>query len=224
VRRAQYWGPYRTFFTIAIAVVIATCCVVVIAVVIPSQKPRRVDVAEAAVINPLPTTIGFADADTYGMSQADVDKTATKWGLTKVDIVRVMIPWAGVEPIRGGTLNWSNVDKVVNAAVAKDVAVMGSINSTPGWAVAPGGRPLSGRPASPDVYADFAVKVAQRYQGKIAAYEIWNEPNAITFYTPAPDPAGYTDLLKAAYPKIKNVDPSVTIIGGVGGRSSTSET
>jgi polysaccharide biosynthesis protein PslG len=180
-----------------------------------SHGPRRVNVIEAAAIDPLPTTIGFADADTYGMTQADVDKTAAKWVLTKVDTVRVMIPWAGVEPIRGGSLNWSNVDKVVNAAVAKNLSVMGFINSTPSWAVAQGGRPLSGRPASPDVYADFAAKVAQRYQGKIAAYEIWNEPNAITFYTPAPDPAGYTDLLKAAYPKIKAIDPSVTIIGGV---------
>jgi polysaccharide biosynthesis protein PslG len=77
VRRAQYRGSHRTFFTIAIAVIIATCCVVVIAVILPSQKPRRVDVTEAAAINPLPTTIGFADADTYGMSQADVDKTAS---------------------------------------------------------------------------------------------------------------------------------------------------
>jgi hypothetical protein len=215
VRRAQYWGSHRTFFTVAIAVVVAIVCVVVIAVVLPSQKARRVNVIEAAAINPLPTTIGFADADSYGMTQADIDKVAAKWALTKVDTVRVMVPWAGVEPIRGGTLNWSNVDKVVNAAVAKNIAVMAFINSTPAWAVAPGGRPLSGRPASPDVYADFAAKVAQRYAGKIAAYEIWNEPNAITFYTPTPDPAGYTDLLKAAYPKIKAVDPSVTIIGGV---------
>jgi polysaccharide biosynthesis protein PslG len=215
VRRAQYWGSHRIFFTVTIAVAIAIVCVVAIAHVMPSGKPRQVNVIDAAAINPLPTTIGFADADTYGMTQADVDKTAAKWALTKVDTVRVMIPWAGVEPIRGGTLNWANVDKVVNAAVAKNLAVMGFINSTPSWAVAPGGRPLSGRPASPDVYADFAVKVAQRYQGKIAAYEIWNEPNAITFYTPTPDPAGYTDLLKAAYPKMKAVDPSITIIGGV---------
>lgn len=213
--RAQYSGSHRALLTIAIAVIIAVCCVVVIAVVLPSQKPRRVNVIEAAAINPLPTTIGFADADTYGMSQADVDKTATKWTNIKAKTVRVMIPWAGVEPIRGGSLNWTNVDKVVNAAVAKNIPVMGFINSTPGWAVAPGGRPLSGRPADPQVYADFAAKVADRYEGKISAYEIWNEPNAVTFYTPAPDPAGYTDLLKAAYPKIKAADPSATVIGGV---------
>ena len=50
--------------------------------------------------------------------------------------------------------------------------------------------------------------------GKIAAVEIWNEPNAISFYTPKPDPSGYVDLLKAAYPKVKAVDPSVVVLGG----------
>src|SRR5262245_33791976 len=106
VPRAQYWGSHRTFFTVAIAVAIAIVCVVAIAAVMPWQKPRQVKVIDAAAINPLPTTIGFADADTYGMTQADVDKTAAKWALTKADAVRVMIPWAGVEPVRGGTLNW----------------------------------------------------------------------------------------------------------------------
>ena len=209
-----YSGSSRAYLTTAIAVVVAVVCTAVIAVTSSLEKPQRVNVIEAASINPLPTTIGYADADTYGMSQADVDKTAAKWTATKAKTVRVMIPWAGVETIQG-RLNWSNVDKVVNAAVAKNIPIMGFINSTPNWAVGPGGRPLSGRPASPEVYGDFAAKVAERYRGKISAYEIWNEPNAVTFYTPAPDPIGYTDLLKAAYPKIKAVDPSATVIGGV---------
>jgi hypothetical protein len=46
-------------------------------VVLPSQNAGQVNVLEAAAINPPPMTIGFADADTYRMSQADADKTAT---------------------------------------------------------------------------------------------------------------------------------------------------
>ncbi len=36
-----------------------------------------------------------------------------------------------------------------------------------------------------------------------------------SFYQPAPDPGGYTDLLKVAYPRSKAADPSATVIGGV---------
>ena len=58
--RAHYWGSHRTFFTVTIAVAIAIVCVFAIAVVMPSGKPRQVNIIDAAAINPLPTTIGFA--------------------------------------------------------------------------------------------------------------------------------------------------------------------
>ena len=62
------------------------------------------------------------------------------------------------------------------------------------------------------------AKFVARYAGKIAAVEIWNEPNAVTFWTPTPDPAAYVELLKAAYPKVKAVDPSVVVVSaGLGG-------
>jgi hypothetical protein len=191
-------------------------CVFAIAVAIPSDSPRRVQVSESANINPLPTTIGFADSDIYGLSQSEVNRQLGLMSVTHVKTVRLMIPWAGVEPIKG-QLNWASVDKTINAAAAKNLSILAFINSTPNWAVAPGGLPLSGRPASPEAYCDFVAKVVQRYKGKIAAYEIWNEQNAVIFYSPAPDPARYTDLLKAAYPKIKDIDPSATVVvGGLG--------
>ncbi len=48
----------------------------------------------------------------------------------------------------------------------------------------------------------------------MSAVEIWNEPNGAMFYTPAPDPAGYVALLKAAYPRVKAVDANVVVLGG----------
>lgn len=98
-----------------------------------------------------------------------------------------------------------------------NMSIIAFINATPPWAMSQGGLPLSSRPSDPDAYGAFTAKVATRYKGKISAYEIWNEPNAVFFYSPAPDPAGYTDLLKSAYPRIKAVDPDATVIGGVVG-------
>ncbi|MCV7283140.1 beta-galactosidase [Mycolicibacterium flavescens] len=207
--------PSRLSTTI-VALLSGVVTVTAIAVGLPSDSPRRVVVAPSANIEARPTTIGIADADVYGMTQADVERTLRAMGSTNVRTVRLMIPWAGVEPLQG-QLNWSMVDKTVNAAAARGMSILGFINSTPAWAVAPGGFPISGRPASPAAYGEFAAKVAARYKGKIAAYEIWNEPNSAQFYSPTPDPAGYTDLLRAAYPRIKAVDPAVTVIGGVVG-------
>ena len=181
---------------------------------LPSLRPRTVTVTESARITPLPTTVGFHDPDMFFMSDADVKKTLDQMLATNVKSVRLMIPWAGVEQVQN-QFDWSKVDRTVNAAAAKNMAVIGIINATPAWAVAPNLPPITGRPASPAQYADFCAKVAARYKGKVSAYEVWNEPNGAQFFAPAPDPAGYTELLKAAYPKIKKADSSATVIGGV---------
>jgi hypothetical protein len=48
----------------------------------------------------------------------------------------------------------------------------------------------------------------------VNAYEIWNEPNIVAFWTPAPNPSLYTSMLKDAYASIKAVQPDSTVISG----------
>ena len=179
-----------------------------------TPHPRIVEVAGSSRITPSPTTIGFHDPEIYFGTDATVAQTFDKMVEAGVETVRLMIPWAGVEQVQG-RFDWTNVDRTIDAAQRRNMAVLGIINSTPAWAVAPGAPPITGRPASAAQYAAFCAQVATRYAGKVSAYEIWNEPNGAQFYAPTPDPAGYTELLKAAYPKIKDVDPNATVIGGV---------
>jgi hypothetical protein len=67
--------------------------------------------------------------------------------------------------------------------------------------------PIAGAPTSTEEYAEFAGLVAERYAGKVSAYEIWNEPNTYVYWAPKPDAAAYTELSQAAYPAIKAADP-----------------
>lgn len=210
IRRRRY---RRTLRTTAIAVLIGLACTTAISSDLLRTRPRDVTAIATATIDASATTTAIADSDVYGLAQADVDRTMDALRSTGVESVRLFIPWAGVEATQG-QLDWSSVDKTVNSAAARGLAVVGIVNSTPRWAVASGGQYLSSRPASPATYGDFVAKVVSRYVGKMSAVEIWNEPNAVTFYTPKPDPAGYVDLLKAAYPRVKAVDPSVVVIGG----------
>lgn len=183
---------------------------------VPAMTTAGMDVLPVAAIDESSDTIGFADSDLYGMTPAQIDAQLDQMQAMGVNDVRVMIPWAGVE-FYPGYYDWSTVDYVVNAADARDMGVLAVINSTPYWATEPGQPALSGAPASAEAYGEFAGLVAERYAGKVGAYEIWNEPNAYLFYSPQPDPAGYTELLKAAYPQIKAADPNATVIGGVVG-------
>ncbi len=65
-------------------------------------------------------------------------------------------------------------------------------------------------------YADYCAAVLQHYGSQLHAIEIWNEYNG-TFCDGAAAkdrPKYYTDLLKAAYAKVKSVRPDVQVLGG----------
>ncbi|WP_142392711.1 Ig-like domain-containing protein [Mycobacterium sp. 3519A] len=165
----------------------------------------------ASAIDQRPTTVAVTAQQMYFYSQTDTDKAM---GLLKdagIDTIRILIPWAGVEPT-DDTYNWAAVDRMVNSANAKGIKVLAVLNSTPDWAAVPDQPPLSGHPADLNEFSEFVTKVATRYQGKVADYEIWNEPNYNVFWSPTPDAKQYTELLKVAYTAIKAADPNATVI------------
>jgi hypothetical protein len=60
-------------------------------------------------------------------------------------------------------------------------------------------------------YAEFVVR---HFQGRVQLYEVWNEWDiAIGSKTPG-SADDYAALLKSVYPRIKAVDPSITVFGG----------
>ncbi|OFJ52471.1 cellulase family glycosylhydrolase [Mycolicibacterium grossiae] len=211
--RRPHRRPRRRFATRSLTA-LAVALLTVAGIWLTPAAPRVVQVVGTARIAPLPTTVGFHDPETYFMSDAQVGAAFDQMVALGVKTVRLMIPWAGVEQTQG-QFTWTNVDRTIDAAVARNMAILGIVNATPAWAVVPGAPPITGRPASAAQYAEFCERVAARYQGKVSAYEIWNEPNGSQFFAPTPDPAAYTELLRAAYPRIKAVDARATVIGGV---------
>ncbi len=179
-----------------------------------SRGPIHVPIVLMSAIDESSTTLGVADSNLYGLSDTDLNKTLDELASLGVKDIRIAVPWIFMQPTSSQSYDWSALDRVVNAAADRDMGVLGVISATPIWA----GTPLNGHP-NPASYADFASAVATRYQAKISAYEIWNEPNGVTFWSPLSVKA-YTNMLKAAYPAIKAADPNATVIGGVLGAVS----
>lgn len=177
---------------------------------------RTYDVVPTAAIDESATTAGLADSNLMRLkSHAEIDKELDMMQSIGVENIRIGLYWAEIEPLKG-RYNWSNADYIVNQANARGMGVLATINETPAWAGTPIG---AGTPSTTD-FSKYVTTVANRYKGKISAYEIWNEPNAKFFMTPV-SPANYTELLKAGYTAIKGVDQSITVIGGVLGSGRT---
>jgi len=126
------------------------------------------------------------------------------------DAVVQVFSWFEMEPTRQ-EWHWEVPDFVVRAAEHYDLDLIVRLDSLPAWAAE---EAAAGQVANlSDEYAAFAGTVAQRYQGQIRGYVVWNEPNlAKEWGGRRPDPAAYTELLRRAYQAIKAADPEATVV------------
>ncbi|HZI38899.1 MAG TPA: family 1 glycosylhydrolase, partial [Acidimicrobiia bacterium] len=128
--------------------------------------------------------------------------------------VRIDIGWrAWEENGRGVISQWQAdmMDRIVAAAEARGIRILGTLWHTPAWAN--GGKSATTPPDDPNEYARFAQYISARYRGRIAAWEVWNEPNQSGFFTGA-DPVKYAALVRAAYPAFKAGDPGALVVAG----------
>lgn len=166
--------------------------------------------------------IAIPEAIMRAQSNTQLDATLDDVAALGFGWIRFDIYWAAWETTQG-TINYTQLDRIVNRCVARGIQIVGAINTTPTWA-RPGGHIDTYGPTTTteqDNYASFAGRVAQHYQSVIQHYEIWNEPNLDQFWSPTPSASSYASLLQKAYTAIKAVDAGITVIsGGTGGAGS----
>jgi len=155
-----------------------------------------------------------------------------------VDSSRIPVEWGGVQPLKGGPLNWSGPDGVVTRAANAGIEVLPFLTGAPAWAVpsvwvpgshrtvkAPAHLPASG--ASAGAWSNFIRQAALRYgpngsfwaqnpavpKRPIRNWQIWNEEN-FKYFVAKPNPAEYGRLVKLSYTALKGVDPGAKLILG----------
>jgi hypothetical protein len=128
--------------------------------------------------------------------------------------VRVPMDWATLQMHGRGTYNWAPADFVVAEARKRHLRIMPVVSYTPSWARRPG-RPGTDPPTNTTYYGQFLAQMAQRYSPKgIHYWEIWNEPNIQSMWTPRPNASQYVKLLKSAYYGLHTYDKHAVVITG----------
>lgn len=94
-----------------------------------------------------------------------------------VEWARITIPWRDVNPAPG-QWSWGGIDALVNAHLAQGNHVLAILSTAPQWAGsnAHGTKP-PGTISDTSLWQEFVRQTAIHFKGRIAAYEIWNEPN-----------------------------------------------
>jgi hypothetical protein len=129
--------------------------------------------------------------------------------------VKQSFSWRDIEPAQKGHYEWKLADDVVRRVGKRgNLKLLARIDRQPFWSQAPGTPELENAPpANLQDFGDFCFALADRYKGKIAAYQVWNEPNlAREWGNQPPNPPQYVELLKVCYQNIKAADPDALVI------------
>jgi hypothetical protein len=136
--------------------------------------------------------------------------------------VKQRFEWRYIEKTKKDAFEWYEAERITDAVNKAGLGMVVRLDNQPEWARRDQLFPNSGPPDKLEDWKDFVEEVAEKFKGKIAAYEIWNEPNLSREWGDAPpDPVAYTELLKVAYTAIKKADPAALVISA--GMSPTSE-
>jgi hypothetical protein len=141
---------------------------------------------------------------------ADLKALGTHW-------VRMFVSWRAMQPTRGAIApsSFASYEQLFSTLPAGTRVIL-DVFGTPQWET--GSSDEHAPPANPNEYAAFLGALAQRWAGRVAAYEIWNEEDDARWWNGGANPAAYTALLKATYPIIKAADPHATVVlGGLTG-------
>lgn len=162
----------------------------------------------AAAAEPGLNIAGGAGAQSDAPAYAALRDTGARWA-------RHFVHWSAVEPAAKGQYDHGILDGF-DAVVAQDIAAgarpLFVVTGAPAWAS--GSADPDAPPAEARDYADFVGFLANRYAGRVGAYEIWNEEDEPAWWRGAPEPVRYAGLLNAAYGAIKAADPAAVVVFG----------
>jgi len=161
-------------------------------------------------------SVGISYGDTLVWdSPTELSQTLDDAAAIGITSIRIDLNWDDVQHNSANSYDWSNFDRVVQAAHSRNLTVLPILAYTPPWARPYGCTDVKCAPANPDAFASFAATASTRYMSmNIHTWEIWNEPNVVAFWQPAPNVTQYVQLLRATSTAIRAADPHAFIVSG----------
>ncbi|MDQ5808440.1 MAG: hypothetical protein M3320_07155 [Actinomycetota bacterium] len=141
-----------------------------------------------------------------------------------VGSLRVAFYWRDMQPVEGQPIDFAETDRIVSAAARAGLRVFPTLVRAPSWAT--GGDEQEGAvPTDSSTYAAFVTEVVRRY-GRggafwtsagvpvrpVISWQVWNEPDIGRYWRGEPWPSTYVELLRAAAPAIRAVDPQAQVV------------
>lgn len=154
-----------------------------------------------------------SDAEFAAMADADVG------------VVRAVFPFGAFKQAPSDRFDWTYADGLVANTAANAIDLIPVMYGAPPWISGDlNATPLEGEAAAG--WRDLLIAVADRYgpggrfwrmhpdtpYRPLRTFQIWNEPNSVTWWGPRPAPGEYASLLRRSARAIHSVDPAAKIM------------
>ena len=182
----------------------------------PDHDPLRPD----AITSPPFTSLSYGvqaflwwDNGQVGVSAG----TSLDWILMmQFTHVKQTFGWRQIEP-NPDEWHWERADAIMDEVEKRNIQMVARLSDIPQWAMPEGvtrsADIVDSPPADLENWREFCQQVAERYQGRIKAYQVWNEPNlAREWGGRSPNAAEYAEFLRICSEAIREADPTAIII------------
>jgi polysaccharide biosynthesis protein PslG len=149
------------------------------------------------------------------LHREEMDLLFSHLAALNVGWVKTQLSWKLFEP-RPGEYDpelLAELDHLVVAMQNNGIQLLLGLAKAPDWSRTT--TEEDGPPADPAHFEAFASFIASRYQGQVAAYELWNETNLQREWQGAPlSGTAFVELLATGAAGIRAADPQAVIISG----------
>ncbi len=131
--------------------------------------------------------------------------------------VKQVFAWEDIQP-QPDQWDFARADEIVAEVEQKGLRLVARLSDAPDWThpTLQGHKDadfVDAPPENLDDWAAFCGAVAERYRGRIAAYQVWNEPNLSREWgNREPNAAAYVELLGACSRAVRAADPAAILI------------
>ncbi len=159
--------------------------------------------------------VGFEtlDRDMWDQEQAwpVLEDLGIKWA-------RVQTGWAKCEKVKG-VYDFEWLDKIVDKIIERGVTPWLSFSygnpvHTVGSSDTGVGFPPIGSEEERKGWQSYVEALVEHFKDRVDHYEVWNEPDLVSFWKPGPKAADYVDLVRLTAEPLRKVQPGAKLIGG----------
>jgi hypothetical protein len=179
-------------------------------------------------------TKGRASKAFFGLAPAThmSDEEFARMGAAEVGTLRVPFFWEDIQPVSEHHYDWSIPDRLVAESARNGIETLPFVMGVPRWLAEPDSTP---RPPLDEratrAWKRLLAAMVERYRPggefwstlgltepdvearPITAWQVWNEPNAHTYWRPGPTaPERYAELLRISDRVIAHHDPDATVV------------